>query len=227
MVVCSGNDAGNAIALTFDDGPLSPYTEAILDALDEYGAHGTFFVRGSAVTAHTSRLVLRARDGGHEVGNHTQNHLSLADVPVEEVEAEIAQTHELLGELLGSKPAVIRPPYGLGSATVNSCASALGYRATILWNISPNDWELPSAETIVQRVLDGENPDHEEVSQHCRCLEQSPLAGAIVLLHDGCPRTGEHESRAETVKAVRTLIPRLQSLGLRLVTASQLLDEAV
>ena len=46
MVVCSGNDAGNAIALTFDDGPLSPYTEAILDAFDEHGAHGTFFVRG-------------------------------------------------------------------------------------------------------------------------------------------------------------------------------------
>src|SRR5207237_270503 len=83
--------------------------------------------RGRAVTAYTSRLVLRARYGGDEVGNHIQNHLSLADVPVEEVEAESAQTHELLGELLGSKPAVIRPPYGLGSATVNSCASALGY----------------------------------------------------------------------------------------------------
>src|SRR5205823_5738794 len=109
---------------------------------------------------------------------------------------------------------------------VDACSSAIGYRATILWNISPNDWEMPSAESIVKRVLDGENPDHDEVRRNCSCGDRSPLAGAIVLLHDGCPRTLERESRAETVEAVRALIPRLQSLGLRLVTVSQLLDEA-
>jgi peptidoglycan/xylan/chitin deacetylase (PgdA/CDA1 family) len=221
-VVCSGNRASDSIALTFDDGPLLPYTGQLLDAFDEYAARATFFVRGSAVTAETSPLVLRAHDAGHEIGNHTHNHLSLPDAPREKVEAEIAATHGLLVELLASTPRLIRPPYGRGTGVVDELASALGYRATILWSVSPSDWDTPPPAAIVERVLAGENRD---VRRACGCAERSPLSGAIVLLHDGCPRTGQGESRAGTVTAVRELVPSLQSLGLRLVTVSELLDE--
>ena len=44
------------IALTFDDGPHPYYTEKILDILDEYGAHATFFVIGSNAEAHPELL---------------------------------------------------------------------------------------------------------------------------------------------------------------------------
>ena len=33
------------VALTFDDGPQVPWTEQILDILDEHGAGATFFCR--------------------------------------------------------------------------------------------------------------------------------------------------------------------------------------
>jgi peptidoglycan/xylan/chitin deacetylase (PgdA/CDA1 family) len=222
--MCSADDADKRIALTFDDGPLLPYTEQILDAFDEHQARATFFIRGGAVTERTSRLVLRAQQAGHEIGNHTQNHLALAGASPETIEAEIAATHDLLFQLLGSPPPVIRPPYGRGCAAVDLCASTFGYRATVLWNISPSDWSKPPPETIVSRVLAGENPDQGEVVQHCRYSERSPLTGAIVLLHDGCAREQEGESRFGTVKAVRSLLPELQSRGLELVTVSELLE---
>ena len=226
-IVCSGEKGETRIALTFDDGPLIPYTEQISDALAAHGARATFFVRGGAITRNTSAVIEQARDAGHEIGNHTQNHSSLAGASPEEVEAELSETHDLLFELLGSKPRLVRPPYGRGSAAVDSCASALGYRATVLWSISPSDWTMPPADKIVSSVLAGENPPQGEITEHCRYTLRSPLAGAIVLLHDGCAPGQHGESRFETVKAVRTLVPHLQSLGLQLVTVSELLESSV
>jgi peptidoglycan/xylan/chitin deacetylase (PgdA/CDA1 family) len=44
-----------------------------------------------------------------------------------------------------------------------------------------------------------------------------------VLLHDGHAPEQAGESRFQTVKAVRTLLPSLKSRGLTLVTVSELL----
>src|SRR4051794_16625274 len=45
-VVYCGGGRGNAVALTFDDGP-GPYTARILQVLRENDAHATFFVVGN------------------------------------------------------------------------------------------------------------------------------------------------------------------------------------
>lgn len=41
-IVCSVTNAGDRIALTFDDGPSIPYTEQILEVLASHGAKATF-----------------------------------------------------------------------------------------------------------------------------------------------------------------------------------------
>ena len=206
MVVCSGETDRNVVALTFDDGPLIPETARLLDVLDETDARATFFVRGAAIDDETRSLVVRAARAGHEIGNHTHNHLNLEEADPATVAEEILRTHRQLAELTGMEPTIIRPPYGKGLEVVDEVAGAGGYRATVGWSVQADDWESPPAATIAERVLAGLAP------------------GAIVLLHDGCSPIRTGQSRMGTVDAVRTLVPAIRERGFELVTVSQLLD---
>lgn len=57
------------IYLTFDDGP-SPYTQRLLDVLDEYGVKATFFVVNSDFNDVMKEIVER----GHSIGIHSVTH---------------------------------------------------------------------------------------------------------------------------------------------------------
>ncbi|MBR1687099.1 MAG: polysaccharide deacetylase family protein [Prevotella sp.] len=63
-----------AVYLTFDDGPIPEATPFILDTLREYGVKATFFMVGDNVRKHPE-LFERIKAEGHQVGNHTFNHL--------------------------------------------------------------------------------------------------------------------------------------------------------
>lgn len=60
---------GKVIYLTFDDGP-GPYTKALLDVLDAYGAKATFFVVG----ADNGGLMREIVNRGHSIGIHSVSH---------------------------------------------------------------------------------------------------------------------------------------------------------
>ena len=64
----------HAVYLTFDDGPIPESTPFILKILAEHHIHATFFMVGDNVRKHPE-LYQRIVDGGHQVGNHTFNHL--------------------------------------------------------------------------------------------------------------------------------------------------------
>lgn len=57
------------IYLTFDDGP-GPNTEKLLDVLDRYGVHATFFVVDSEYRYLLKEIVAR----GHSIGIHSRTH---------------------------------------------------------------------------------------------------------------------------------------------------------
>ena len=61
------------IALTFDDGPLPPYTTRILETLASECVKATFFMVGRMVRGYPS-MVRRVYNEGHTVANHSQNH---------------------------------------------------------------------------------------------------------------------------------------------------------
>ena len=63
-----------SVYLTFDDGPIPEATPFILQTLREYDARATFFMVGDNVRKHPE-LYQQIRDEGHQVGNHTFNHL--------------------------------------------------------------------------------------------------------------------------------------------------------
>ncbi len=68
--------AKGEVVLTFDDGPLRPYTQPIVDALEAQCTKATFFMVGSQAIADPDmvRQIIRK---GHTVGTHTWSHANL------------------------------------------------------------------------------------------------------------------------------------------------------
>lgn len=64
----------HSVYLTFDDGPIPESTPFILDTLKKYNVKATFFMVGENVLRYHD-LYNRIVAEGHQVGNHTFNHI--------------------------------------------------------------------------------------------------------------------------------------------------------
>jgi peptidoglycan/xylan/chitin deacetylase (PgdA/CDA1 family) len=87
-----------AVVLTFDDGYLDAYTEA-LPRLQQYGFVATFYIVGHFVGQpnYLGWDELRAlRDAGMEIGAHTMSHPDLTRLGPDSARAEIAQSRAAL-----------------------------------------------------------------------------------------------------------------------------------
>lgn len=122
------------IALTFDDGPRRDTTQRLLDGLRERGASATFFLIGRQIPGNED-LVLRMKAEGHQVGNHTWNHVTLSGSLTADLE-ELRRTDALLQELLGSGTYWVRPPYGLISEAERAALEV----PLVHWTVDPEDW---------------------------------------------------------------------------------------
>jgi peptidoglycan-N-acetylglucosamine deacetylase len=193
------------VALTFDDGP-SEWTEPLLDVLEQHGAAATFFVLGLSI-AGRERTLRRIEAAGHELGNHTQSHLDLAEVADEVLTEEIRAGARAIAAVVGHEPPLVRPPYGAAPRRVARLAGRMSFGPVVMWSVDPMDWNQRSAEPIVGHVLERLQP------------------GAIVDLHDGIPAGSNGvPTRQPTVDAVERLLPVLRERGYRPVTISQLLE---
>ena len=148
------------IALTFDDSPNAALTERLLDGLKERGAHATFFVIGEQLEGQEA-LVLRMKEEGHQIGNHTWTHCRL-DNTGSEGARELARTEEALERLLGGKGYWIRPPWGFAAEeTLREAGTPLLY-----WSVDTKDWSLLDADRVTEAIV------------------ENAKDGDIVLLHD-------------------------------------------
>lgn len=189
------------IALTFDDGPYPETTEKILDLLSKYNAKATFFVLGNKVIRYPE-MVKREVAEGHEVANHTYNHVYfLRSISSNTIREEIVKTEKALEELTGKKPNLFRPPGGYYNDQSIHIATMLGYK-TILWSWhqDTNDWKSPGVNQIVNKVLN------------------NARNGDIVLMHDYIPGS------IQTVKALEKILYELDQRGFEFVTVSELMQ---
>lgn len=99
------NTRKNNIYLTFDDGPIPEITPWILDCLKEKNIKACFFCVADNVRKHPE-LFQRILDEGHQVGNHTYNHLKGWDC----ADDQYLENIELADKLIASP--LFRPPYG-------------------------------------------------------------------------------------------------------------------
>jgi len=68
------NPNERAVYLTFDDGPIPQSTPFILKTLEDFGVKATFFMVGDNVRKYPE-LYRQIVDAGHQIGNHTYNHI--------------------------------------------------------------------------------------------------------------------------------------------------------
>ena len=197
-IVWSGT--GNGVALTFDDGPDPELTPRVLDALDRARIRATFLVVGMRVVAEPD-LVRRAVDAGHEIGNHTWTHRSLATLDADEVRAELGRTADALARIVPDAPVrFFRPPRGILTGAGAQAAGELGYDL-LLWSCT---------------------------YAH---LDAKLAPGSVVCLHDGTGRAGlggrpssrslRSKRRAE-IDDLPAVLSRAAADGVRFVTASEL-----
>src|SRR5207253_10725942 len=128
------------IALTFDDGPSATLTPKLLDLLAARHIKATFFVIGENVAEHPE-IVARAVREGHEIGNHSWSHTNLAKMSDDAVRSQIKRTEEAITGAIGSRPVLLRPPYGsITPRQKHLIHDDLGYEI-ILWDVDPLDWK--------------------------------------------------------------------------------------
>ena len=184
------------IALTFDDGP-GEYTETLLDTVEKYNIHVTFFMLGQNVEGHES-TIQRMLKLGCEIGNHTWDHpeQTLPNMDLDSVMQEFQKTDDALVKACGQAPTVCRAPYG---AITDEQISAVG-KPFFMWSTDSLDWKLMDADADYNQIMN----------------DSSLGDGSIILMHD------IHEPSVKC--ATEKLIPALIDQGYKLVTVSELAE---
>lgn len=95
----------HSVYLTFDDGPIPESTPFILETLRHYNAKATFFMVGENVLRYHD-LYNQIVAEGHQVGNHTFNHIGSFKHWTLTYALNIQQANDLI------KAHLFRPPHG-------------------------------------------------------------------------------------------------------------------
>ncbi len=181
------------IALTFDDGPNTTTTVAMLDILAENNIPATFFLVGNNITEQTAPVVQRAFAMGCEIANHSVSHTALSELTPEQILAEVEPVTQRITEITGTAPRFFRPPYIATNPTVFETVPL-----PMICGFGVEDYnDAVSAEERFDRLINAAKD------------------GMIILLHDSM-------GNDKTVQAVTRLIPALQAQGYEFVTLSQL-----
>jgi peptidoglycan-N-acetylglucosamine deacetylase len=144
--------------LTFDDGPDTDSTPAILKILAMYNIKATFFCSGEAAEKNPE-LISKILSEGHIIGNHGYSHLNgwktSIDTYIKDVEKAFPVT----------STGLFRPPYG--KLTLRQYNKLKRRFRIVFWDIMPYDFD---------RSFGGEN---------ClKVLKRKIRPGSVNVLHD-------------------------------------------
>jgi peptidoglycan-N-acetylglucosamine deacetylase len=179
------------LALTFDDGPNPAFTPQLLEILASHNVRATFFMLGSRAQAEPT-LVRRIAAAGHLIGNHSWSHPNLALSSTSRIEQELCRTSQAIEQITGAPVRFFRPPFGARRPAVLRIAKRLGL-TPVLWNAMTSDWEDPSADAIVGRLI------------HAIDKLASRGRAANIVLHDGGHLTPTAH-RAPSIAAASKLV---------------------
>lgn len=195
---------GRIIVLSYDDGPGTKATPAILDTLAAHGVPASFFVLGRNVEAHPE-LAARVLENGHEMGSHTRNHTNdWKTWPPQS--ARDRMNGVALVNRLGGHGCLFRPPFG--KMTMASWVSAKTNRLRLAW------WTLDSRDSWQRRPIEAVLNDLEAAG------------GGVVLMHDGDAYEKSGPGHAAYVLELTDRIIALAEAGeYRIMRMGELLDQ--
>jgi peptidoglycan/xylan/chitin deacetylase (PgdA/CDA1 family) len=130
------------VVLTFDDGPISPYSNQVLDILGSQCVKALFFLVGEMAKAY-SAVVRRIHDEGHTIGSHSEDHPlrfdRISDEKVRwEIDAGIDNVSAALGDGGGLAPFFRIPGFG----RTDVVESELAARSLVVFStdVVADDW---------------------------------------------------------------------------------------
>ena len=182
------------VVLTFDDGPLPPYSDRVLDILAKECVKATFFLVGRQARANPA-AVRRIYNAGHTIGTHSQNHpirfdrISGAQIE-DEIDDGIASVVAALGDAKALAPYFRIPGLGRTAAV----EAHLQSRSLVVWSSDTlaDDWRRISSSEVLRLALSR--------------LERR--GKGVLLLHDIQPRM---------VLMLPALLSELMQRGFRIV----------
>ena len=143
------------VVLTFDDGPLPPYTSRVLETLASECVKATFFMVGRMAQGYPA-LVRRVYNEGHTIGTHSQNHpFTFNKMTVDQASKEIEDGFTSVRTALGDPRAVapfFRVPGLLRQASVEQYLAAHG---DMTWSVDfvADDWTHINNKEIAKRAI--------------------------------------------------------------------------
>lgn len=130
------------VVLTFDDGPLPPYSTQILDILAAQCVKVTYFLVGEMARAFPA-VVRRIYEEGHTIGTHSEDHpIRFGQLPVEKMRQEIDWGISDVSAALGD-PKYLAPFFRIpGLARSDLVESELAARGLIVFSSDTvaDDW---------------------------------------------------------------------------------------
>lgn len=200
-------------ALTFDDGPTENWDQLFV-ILEHYQVKATFFINGSNLNDPAQRArVLKAHQLGHQVSNHSTNHMDLMKLDERGIVEELEGTRKAIVDILGEdekaklNARVVRPPFGYVDQRVANVLQKNRFFA-VRWNSDRYDWELEKDQTSIYL---------RRFQQHLSFLDSHTAAAdlntSIIDLN--------HDRAQVTLDSLPTMIPSLQDRGYRFVTVSE------
>ncbi|HOS94700.1 MAG TPA: polysaccharide deacetylase family protein, partial [Armatimonadota bacterium] len=184
-----------SVALIFDDGPHPLVTPALLRILAEQDVKASFFLVGTQAEQYPE-LVRRIAQEGHDVGNHTYEHLNLDGLLAPEVQRQMLGGKALLEAILGRPVTYFRAPgenFGPRAQLVASQANLTVIPSSL------NTWPIMSLAP-------------EEIARRMASQAQD---GSTILLHNG---------QDKTVYCLEPLIRMLRDAGFEFLTVGQWLQ---
>jgi peptidoglycan/xylan/chitin deacetylase (PgdA/CDA1 family) len=147
------------VALTYDDGPQTKFTDHILDVFKSYNAKATFFMTGNNINkgqidVKHAEVMKRIDAEGHQVASHTWTHLDLSKISSIDRKNQMWMNEMAIRNVLGKIPTYMRPPYS-SCTSESGCQQDmidLGYHITN-FNVDTDDYNQNNP-TDIQKSKD-------------------------------------------------------------------------
>ncbi len=177
------------VLLTFDDGPHPTRTPKILDILAKHNCKAIFFVVGKHAEEYPD-IVLRIKQEGHLIGNHSYAHNNFMSMySTKRLREEILHGQRALSKISGIETSLFRPPIGYTNPKYAKVLKELKL-TNVGWTVRSYDSVYKDPQKLKKRILAKTKP------------------GSILLFHDNLE---------VTVEALEEIIVALSTNGTKFV----------
>ncbi|NOT71878.1 MAG: polysaccharide deacetylase family protein [Hyphomicrobium sp.] len=179
------------VILTFDDGPLRPYTRPVLKALAAHCTKATFFMVGR-MAASDPAMVKEVGASGHTVASHTWSHQNLKPIGLFKARQEFEMGYTAVNKALGRQATpFFRFPYLSENRQVLEHLKKRNVSA--LWvDVDSKDYQTRDPKIVHRRIM----------------AELKAKRKGIILMHDIQP---------STAGAIKGLLDELHEKGFKVV----------